>query len=201
MNRYEERASTMSKAAIEKLLIDAKDGFTSINPEYQAALDRRLAQLTPKKNAEYPQQADMFRLIRQRDALNEQIKKHIANAKAGGYSYKTEVGGRTHNTGRASAGGNGPGGMRNSGHTKEQVMVITVDGNEFRRWVDVARHYNISPERLSDKGKCNQTDWKKYIFRAGKEGTVHFLDTENGREMKKAYEENGWLNGSKFTII
>jgi len=201
MNKFEERAAKMSKAQVEKVLADVKDGFTSIVPEYQAALDRRLAQLTPKRNAEYPKQADMFKLIAQRDSLNDHIRAMVEECKANGYSYKTEVGGRVHNTGRASMGGNGPGGMRNGGNTKEQVMVITVDGNEFPKWVEVARHYNISPERLADKWKCNQTDWKKYIFRAGKEGTVHFLDTEKGREMKKMYEENDWLNGSKFTII
>ena len=198
MNRYEERASTMSKAAIEKLLIDAKDGFTSINPEYQAALDRRLAQLTPKKNAEYPQQADMFQLIKQRDALNEQIKKHVVAAKAGGYSYKTEVGGRTQNTGRASAGGNGPHGMRGTGH-KKNVMKITVNGTEYGSWVEVAVAHNVSPERLADPEKKNKTNWRKYVCAAGLEGTVAF--TEDGAEMKAAYIAEKWLDGSKFQII
>lgn len=198
MNKFEERAAKMNKAAIEKMLADIKDGFLTVGPEYQAALDARLVSLTPKKNAEYPQQAALYNLIKQRDGLNEQIKQHVTAAKAGGYSFKTEVGGRTQNTGRASAGGNGPHGMRGTGH-KKNVMKITVNGTEYGSWVEVAVAHNVSPERLADPEKKNKTNWRKYVCAAGLEGTVAF--TEDGAEMKAAYIAEKWLDGSKFQII
>jgi len=200
-NKFEERASKMTKSAIEKLLADVKDGFTQIVPEYKAALDNRLAELTPKKNAEYPEQAELFKVIEERDALNDRIAAMQQEALDGGYSYRTEIGGRLRNTGRASRGGNGPAGMRNTGKGKQQVMVITTDGQEFTKWVDAARHHGISPERMIDPDKRDKTNWRTYLIRAGKGGTVRFLDTEGGQAMKATYEAEGWLDGSDFEIV
>ena len=198
MNKFEERASKMSKVQVEKVLADIKDGFMTVGAEYQKALDDRLTALTPKRNAEYPQQSELLKLVAQRNALNDQIKKHVVAAKAGGYSFKTEIGGRTQNTGRASAGGNGPGGMRGTGH-KKNVMKITVDGIEYGSWVEVAAAHSVAPQRLADPDKKNKTNWRKYVCAAGLEGTVAF--TEDGAEMKAAYIAEKWLDGSKFQII
>lgn len=194
-----DKINSMTKAQVKSLLENIDLGMA--NEELRPYADARIKLLTPTANAAYPEQAALDALITERDSLNAQIKAHIQAAKDGNFAYRTELKGRLQNTGRASRGGNGPDGMRNTGKGKQQVMVITTDGQEFTKWVDAARYHGISPERMADPALRDKTNWRSYLVRAGKGGTVRFLDTEGGRDMKATYKKEGWLDGSNFEIV
>lgn len=154
------------------------------------ALEDRLVALTPKSNPPFPKQAELDKLIVQRDGLNDKIKAMIEEAKAGNFSYKAGKD-RVQNTGRASRnGGAGTGKRGNAGD-----LVITVNGTDFTSWKAVCDV--LAPTLVADKAAKGVEErnigWRAEAYAAAKKQGSTVVLTFKSADKFKTYEDNGWL--------
>jgi len=186
-----DKINGMTKSQIKSLLENVDLGMA--NEELRPYAEARLKQLTPTSNPPFPQQAELDKLVKERDGLNDKIKAMIESAKSGNFSYKTE-GGRILNTGRTSRmGGSGTGKRGNAGD-----LTITVNGDEYTSWKAVCDA--IYPTLVADKAAKGTPEqnigWRAEAYKAAKKQGAAVTLTFKSAEKYQTYVKNadlGWL--------
>lgn len=190
-----DKINGMTKIQIKSLLENIDLGMS--NEELRPYAEARLKQLTPKSNPAYPKQAELDKLIKERDERNAKIKAMIEEAKAGGFSYKVGKD-RLQNTGRTSRmGGAGTGKRGNAGD-----LVISVNGTDFTSWKAVCDV--LVPTLVADKAAKGVEErnigWRAEAYAAAKKRGATVTLTFKTADKFKTYEDNGWLPEG-FTVV
>lgn len=162
------------------------------------ALEDRLVALEPKSNAPYPRQAQMDKIIVERNALNDKIKAMIKEAKAGNFAYRTEPNGRLQNSGRTSVNGGESSGKRGQAGD----LVITVNDQDFTSWKAVCAVLapNLVAEKAAKGTPEQNIGWRAEAYKASRVQGATVALTFKSAEKFATYEANGWL-AEGFTVV
>lgn len=190
-----DKINGMTKSQIKSLLENIDLGMA--NEELRPYAEARLKQLTPTSNPPFPQQAELDKLIKERDGLNDKIKAMIEEAKAGNFSYKVGKD-RVQNTGRTSRMGGAGTGKRGSAGD----LVISVDGTDFTSWKAVCNV--LVPTLVADKAAKGTPEqnigWRAEAYKAAKVQKATVAMTFKSADKFATYESNGWL-ADGFTVV